>query len=252
MRRFFLTLTVISFAGWSQPPQQPAQPPIPVKIEMPSESIWTVLFKLAIPTILGAVLGSDITLYGLRQTNKHNAAENKANREHQLQVEIAKAEIAAKYKSQDNMWEFRKDVYVNLIQALSMAGETMKQVGLKLQESYQLRHTTPVDSNKLDKANTNINLCLDQLRATDRQIDLYAPLAPLAMADDVLPLISALELAIAKADTINIEIPENLPVWTNLWTKRYAELLQKLQAAGRKDLWGTSEHEAKAESAKQT
>jgi hypothetical protein len=35
MRRFLLTLTIISFSGWSQPAQQHAQPPIVVKVEMP-------------------------------------------------------------------------------------------------------------------------------------------------------------------------------------------------------------------------
>src|ERR1035438_4989921 len=102
MRRFWLIITVLSFAGWSQPPQQQAQPPIPVTIEMPPESIWTALLKVVLPTILGAGLGAGITLYGLRQTNKHNATENMANREHQLAVEVAKAEIAAKHRSQDN------------------------------------------------------------------------------------------------------------------------------------------------------
>jgi hypothetical protein len=35
MRRFLLVFTVISFAGWSQPAQPQAQPPIVVKAEMP-------------------------------------------------------------------------------------------------------------------------------------------------------------------------------------------------------------------------
>ena len=35
MRRFLLVLTFFSFAGWSQPAQQQAQPPIVVKVEMP-------------------------------------------------------------------------------------------------------------------------------------------------------------------------------------------------------------------------
>jgi hypothetical protein len=114
MRRFLFVLTVLSFPGWSQPAQQPAQPPIVVKVEMPPESIWTSLLKL-IPAILAGGVGGGITLFGVGQTNKRNAAENAANREHQLRLETAKAEIAAKYKSQDNRWEFQKTVYVSLI-----------------------------------------------------------------------------------------------------------------------------------------
>jgi hypothetical protein len=38
MRRFLLTLTLLSFSGLSQPAQQQAQPPIVVKLEMPPTS----------------------------------------------------------------------------------------------------------------------------------------------------------------------------------------------------------------------
>ena len=105
MRRFLLVLTAICCAGWSQPAQQQGQAPIPVRIEMPPESVWMVLLKVVLATVLGVALGSGITLYGMRQNNKHNATENKANREHQLEVEIAKAEIAAKHRSNDRRWE---------------------------------------------------------------------------------------------------------------------------------------------------
>ena len=80
MRRVLLVLTAISFAGWSQPAQQPTQAPIPVKIEMPTENIWVALLKVVLPTVLGAGLGAGITLYGIRQNNKHEL--EKLNREH--------------------------------------------------------------------------------------------------------------------------------------------------------------------------
>jgi hypothetical protein len=35
IRRSLLILTIFSVPGWSQPAQQPAQPPIVVKVEMP-------------------------------------------------------------------------------------------------------------------------------------------------------------------------------------------------------------------------
>src|ERR1035438_5545614 len=142
MRRFWLIITVLSFAGWSQPPQQQAQPPIPVTIEMPPESIWTALLKVVLPTILGAGLGAGITLYGLRQTNKHNATENMANREHQLAVEVAKAEIAAKHRSQDNRWAFRKDVYSGLIKSVSELIDIQSEL-LSGARAYGLNPDTP-------------------------------------------------------------------------------------------------------------
>src|ERR1035438_5503634 len=141
MRRIVLLFFALSVLGRSQTVQQLAQPPIVVKVEMPSESAWTTLVKLVIPTILGAGLA----LYGVRQTNKHNTAENAANREHQLRLETAKAEIAVKYKSRDNRWEFRKDVYVNLIEATSdMIGrdleivETFRSDGPQTDKSRQM------------------------------------------------------------------------------------------------------------------
>src|ERR1017187_7969868 len=117
MRRFFFMLTVLSLPGWSQPAQRPSQPPISVKVEMPPESVWTMLFKVVIPTILGAGLGAGLALYGVRQTNKHNTAENAANREHQLRLEIARDKITAEAKSRDNRWAFRKDIYTGLMKA---------------------------------------------------------------------------------------------------------------------------------------
>jgi hypothetical protein len=67
MRRFLLVLTAICCAGWSQPAQQQGQAPIPVRIEMPPESVWMVLLKVVLATVLGVALGSGITLYGMRQ-----------------------------------------------------------------------------------------------------------------------------------------------------------------------------------------
>ena len=51
MRRFLLTLTVLSISGWSQPLQQQAQPPIVVKVEMPPTNVWVHLVELIVPGI---------------------------------------------------------------------------------------------------------------------------------------------------------------------------------------------------------
>jgi hypothetical protein len=79
MRRCFLVLTVISFAGWSQP-QQP-QPPIVVQIQTPPANPWMRLVELVIPGIIGAGLA----LLGVWYTNKNNAVTNAANRQHDLE-----------------------------------------------------------------------------------------------------------------------------------------------------------------------
>jgi hypothetical protein len=78
MKRFFLTLMFITSSALSQPAQQQAQPPIVVQVQMPPESIWAAIFKLAIPTVLAAAVGAGITFFGVRQTNKHHATKNAA------------------------------------------------------------------------------------------------------------------------------------------------------------------------------
>jgi len=58
MRRFLLILTILSVRGWSQPPaQQPAQPPIVVKVEMPQapHRDWIDLLEAFGPLIAAGV-----------------------------------------------------------------------------------------------------------------------------------------------------------------------------------------------------
>jgi hypothetical protein len=62
MLRLFLTLTVLSVPGWSQPAQQPARPPIVVKLEAPivvkqdtpPTNPWVHLVGIVVPAIIGA------------------------------------------------------------------------------------------------------------------------------------------------------------------------------------------------------
>lgn len=121
MRRFFFIFSALSISAWSQQPAPaPAQAPIVVQVQMPPTNPtapWVHFLELILPVLVGTGLGAGLAFYSVSRTNKHNSAENAANRHHQLDVEIAKAEIAAKYRSQDRRWEFRKDVYVNFINA---------------------------------------------------------------------------------------------------------------------------------------
>jgi uncharacterized protein with von Willebrand factor type A (vWA) domain len=213
---------------------------------MPTESILIMLLKVVLPTILGAGLGAGITLYGLRQNNKHNAAENKANRDHQLQVEIAKAEIAAKYKSQDRRWEFRKDVHVNVIKAASQVLDVAKRLGPKVAELYTLQQQDKPFQPTALRVVTEVKSCFAQLQTAELDLELYTAIAPLATADDVLPLLTTLEQDMRAEHTINLDSPDNSLAWTKDRTDRLTALIAKLQEAGRKDLWGTPETEAKA------
>jgi hypothetical protein len=241
MRRYQLVLTFITVAGWSQTVQPQAQPPIPVRIEMPPESVWMVLLKVVLPTVLGVALGSGITLYGMRQSNKHNAAENKANREHQLQVEIAKAEIAAKYKSQDNRWEFRKEVYYNTIKALFMVISGYMRV---LQSQPLLKHE---NAETRARAEQMFKDAQTDLKLYGTQFMTNAIVAPLAQADDVAAAFNegyrnAYQSVVLCGGDVDTKLLQ-------LEIDRLTTIFGMLTVAGRKDLWGTPEDEVKPDTA---
>ena len=115
MRRSLLTLTAIGFSAWSQPAPQQAQPPVVVQVQMPPESIWTTLGKLAIPTVLGAGLGAGLTLYGVGKTNKHNESENAANRKHELEK-----------LNREHSFGLKRDVLTHVTQSLIQTFTALK------------------------------------------------------------------------------------------------------------------------------
>ena len=181
MRRVLLVLAVMSFAGWSQPAAQQAQPPIAVRIETPPESILMMLLKVVLPTILGAGLGAGITLYGLRQNRLASA--------NAPVVDSADAEAARLAE------------------------------GKKL-EDWKDFHTV-----------------------TDTLMNHFY-LARLATADEVFAALeSTTKDLLSPPDLYSLD-PEAL-------TRKiaaYIEFRNRLCDAGRKDLWGTPETEARAES----
>ena len=184
---------------------------------------WMHLVELVVPGIIGAGLA----LFGVWLTNKNNQKTNAANRQHQLDVEVAKAEIAAKYKIQDNRWAFRKDVYVGLITAveaiISLNGRSLEHlIRTDALPEYFLNETFECAKGFLIAAN----------------------LAPLAASDDVLPLVKSMQDSFGKDDcAVDKERLKRV-------LRLFQELKQALHAAGRKDLWGTPEGEAQAEAAK--
>ena len=156
MRRFLLIITVISFAGWSQPAQQQAQPPIFVQIQTPRESIWAALLKLVIPTLLGAALGSGITLYGLDKNNKHNAAENRANRQHDLEK-----------LNREHSFTLKRDVLMRVTQSLvqTLAALQSFQSARQTAEMYDLMGEKDDLEQALQK-----QPCMDRIRIQAKRI----------------------------------------------------------------------------------
>lgn len=241
MRRFLLIFTVLSVSGWSQrPAQQPAQAPIVVKVEMPPESIWTSLLKVAIPTVLGAGLGAGITLYGVWLTNKRNAAENAANREHALNIERIKDEIAAEARSRDNRWEFRKDVYSDLIRTTCNL-LTLFNESLAINQTYL---SNPTEAQFEQDFKDQLTAFHPRMRAAVVEYFILSNLSHLATADWLS------QRFVKLSPMLNPSIKLASPEFTTTIVAAIDELnatLKTLCEAGRKDLWDTPEPEAKDE-----
>jgi len=238
MRRLLLTLTLLSVPGWSQlPAQQPAQPPIVVKVEMPPTNPWWIhLVELVVPGIIGAGLA----LLGVWLTNKRNVAENAANREHQLRLEIAKDKIAAEAKSRDNRWEFQKGVYTKLITVVLDLIRLRRELLLLL----DYRGRIPPDDLAGHEA-------IYQKQAANRQeytaryvrYITQMTIANLAMANDAIFALRGSQ----PAQTSQDEDSDEKRIESDLGLLE--DQLRTLSNAGRKDLWGTPENEAKNEAA---
>jgi len=96
------------------PPATATLPPI-VHVEMPKSDPVTHLIEVFLPGLIGAA----IALSGVWLTNRTSEKTNALARQHQLDLERIKDEIAAEGRSRDNRWEFRKQVYCDVVQVLS-------------------------------------------------------------------------------------------------------------------------------------
>jgi hypothetical protein len=178
----------------------------------------------------------------VRQTNRYHAAENAANREHQLQLEIKKAEIAAKDKSQDNRWEFRQSVYVGLLSATT---------GLKRLYARMAMFSDRHRGESEKEVSKRFGPQLEGWSAAVKQFWNAAVQAPLAMADDILVLVN--EAAAKQPPLIDLATSKgasDIRDAANTMGQLEVQLQEvQLQKAGRRDLWGTQDNEAETEAA---
>jgi hypothetical protein len=190
-----------------------------VHVQTPPPNSWMHVVELVLPGIIGFA-GALIAVWFTQR--------------HQRQLELHKAERAAKYKSQDNRWEFRKDVYVNLLTSIT-------DCILVLAQFHDLQMLFPAKSDNPDVAFRK--RLTDQraifMSASARFIR-YADQAPLAdIAGSVFPIITALDRQLPAFFASEPERATSLQIIADFNTARSA-----LQDAGRKDLWGTPENEA--------
>jgi hypothetical protein len=151
-------------------------------------------------------------------------------------VEGIKDEISAQRKRHDNRWEFRKDVYVNLVSAITAL--TRVQNGL----SICARMHSHLDGGTIVE---NAQRLVDQETVAVDNFAKYVNLAPLAVADYVQ---ATLQHVKPQLGGIDIRHPDA--------ERRYREavagldtLLITLQQAARRDLWGTPEHKESIQAA---
>jgi hypothetical protein len=133
-------------------------------------------------------------------------------------VETIKDEIAAQAKSRDNRWEFRKEIYVNLVNSLTYLITSYGYALVAAKEA-------PVISPEI---NQRIKTALDQFLS-------HVYLAPLATADRVLHLIQAQVPNFVKISETDLATAEGYAEFIQI----LVELRQDLCAEAHNDLWPT-------------
>lgn len=154
-------------------------------------------------------------------------------------VENIKAEIASEARSRDNRWDFRKDVYVSLLTATT----DLRGILTRLATFSALHRAEPEE-----QIASKLQPLVEEQRAAIKQFGNATVQAPLAMADDVLALVNE---AMGKLPRlIDLRSQQGAAFMDDL-AATMGRLETRLQVAGRKDLWGTPEPEAKVEPATQ-
>jgi hypothetical protein len=166
---------------------------------------------------------------------------------HQPRLEIAKDEIAAEARSRDSRWAFRKEVYVNLISATSAMIRASSGVAINASQYVQLKQEgVQTTDERMTAALKQLKHFGDAYQTNSDVFGTYVSLAPLAIAEDVVPLVFK---AWETLNPFDIETPEFVAANVAKHVEALGDLTRKLWVAGRKDLWGTREEKAKDEAA---
>ena len=153
-------------------------------------------------------------------------------------VEGIQDQIAALAKSRDNRWAFRKDVYVRLLNSITDCISVLTQLH-DLQTSFPGNSETP-DAEMQEKLEDHRIRFLSASATFIR----YANVAPLAVADRVLPVLTVLDKQLPTWFSSHLDRTLSLRIVANFKSARDA-----LLEAGRNDLWDLQEPKARAASA---
>jgi len=212
LRRLSLTMVAAAAVCWCQSGlvESTGASHGSVQTVIPRE-VWMPVFEV----LLAGIVGASGALFGVWMAGRRHTAENAANREHDLEVERRKAEIAARAKSQDARWAFRRDVYVSLsntITALMENGKTRRNL---LKEHREVPETLQ-----------------QEMLSNFAQLKALANLAPMAIGDSVLPPLRSVQIH-ASGGEDGERAAEQLHA--------LADLRRLVHQAGRRELWGAEE-----------
>jgi hypothetical protein len=138
-------------------------------------------------------------------------------------VESIKDEIAAQAKSRDNRWAFRKEIYCGLITSIEQS------LSQSVSACYDVQPLSPEAKEKLVNAIAKFSIA--------------ASLAPLAASKSLLPLIKS------TLDELTTNTNPAKPFGSMTYGRFqqvFLDLREKVQGAGRNDLWPDSEPKAEA------
>jgi DNA repair exonuclease SbcCD ATPase subunit len=141
---------------------------------MPRESFWTGFLKVALPTILAAALGSGITFYGLKQTNKHHAAENAANRQHELEK-----------LNREHSFALKRDVLIRLTQSLVQTIAALREWDISRDYLAQLRVNGEEPNAEMRRVSEEISKAWTEYWLRRSELEQAIAAARLAVSDEL-------------------------------------------------------------------
>jgi hypothetical protein len=131
-------------------------------------------------------------------------------------VETIKDQIAAERRIENNRWDFKRDVYLNLV---TLGFELLGH----LDHAQQFLGASPTE----DQLGP-VSKCLDSFTR-------YACIAELATADELSPVLD--DIKDQLTNTPDMRGPEASAILTE-YTAHLREKIVKIRTAGRRDLWG--------------